>query len=184
MVRVFRLLLRFLLKRIGKLIDLFILSLPIYYTRMDKISIARWYDIINGDLISLYKIELFKRIPYLFLKIVENMWFQLDRVDMTMINKEAEIAILYSQAARLKNKSKKFLADEMNRKLDIKKSELAKKNKQKLNDFLNYIELTLDKTVDPEKTSASRAYSLWFLAVEKNKQVEKRNKLAHGRNTK
>jgi hypothetical protein len=168
----FRLLFAIFRNGITKIIDKIILSLPIYYTRMDKISIARWFEVMGGKFNKLYKYFSFKYIPYKFLKISEDMYFQLDQINTEIIQKEAELAILYSMAARLNNKSMLFNADQQRKKLNEEKENLSKKKPLKINDFLNYIELTLNKNIDPEKMSASRAFSLFHIAVERNKIKE------------
>jgi hypothetical protein len=177
MVRFCRLLYYLLLAGIRKIIDFLILKLPIYYTRMDKISIAKWFDVMDGKVENLYKFTWIKWIPAKFIQIVDDMYFQLENVNTEIIKQEAELAILYSQAARTGNKMMEFKADGEKKKLDDKKTELAKNKTMKLNAFLNVIELTLNyQNIDPDKMKASRAFSLYHIAVERNKELEQKNK--------
>ena len=157
-----------------RIIDRIIKSLPVYYKRLDKISLARWFEILDGEYIKLYKIRLTKRIPLFFFETIFDMTFQSDNVDLTEINKQAELAILYSMAARTENKSLLFQADSMAKDIEIKNKKKEKKG-VKLNDFIDYIEITFERigTIDPEKISASRAFSLYHKAIEKNKRLQK-----------
>jgi len=176
MVRFCRLFYFILRAGIRKIIDFLILKLPIYYTRMDKISIAKWFEIMDGKVENLYKFTFIKWIPLKFVKIIEDMYFQLENVNTEIIKQEAELAILYSQAARTGNKMMGFKADSEKIKLENKKIELSKNKGIKLNSFLNYIELTLNyQNIDPEKMKASRAFSLYHIAVERNKELERKN---------
>jgi hypothetical protein len=130
----------------------------------------------EGNLKKLYKINFINYIPLKFVKIIENMYFQLDKIDMSIIQKEAELAILYSLAARTNNKVMKFNADSLSLELENKKKEMGKNKSAKLNDFLNYIEISLNYgSIDPEKMKASRAFSLYNLALEKNNSKDGRN---------
>jgi len=177
MVRFFRLFSYILLAGVRKIIDFLILKLPIYYTRMDKISISKWFEIMDGKVENLYKFTFIKWIPLKFVKIIEGMYFQLENVNTEIIKQEAELAILYSQAIRTGNKMMKFKADSEKLRLENKKIELSKNKGIKLNSFLNYIELTLNyQNIDPDKMKASRAFSLYHIAVERNKELEQRNK--------
>jgi hypothetical protein len=143
---------------------------------MDKISIAKWFEIMDGKVENLYKFTFIKWIPLKFVKIIEDMYFQLENVNTEIIKQEAELAILYSQAARTGNKMMGFKADSEKIKLENKKIELSKNKGIKLNSFLNYIELTLNyQNIDPEKMKASRAFSLYHIAVERNKELERKN---------
>jgi hypothetical protein len=143
---------------------------------MDKISIAKWFEIMDGKVENLYKFTFIKWIPLKFVKIVEDMYFQLENVNTEIIKQDAELAILYSQAARTGNKMMKFKADSEKIRLENKKIELSKNKGMKLNSFLNYIELTLNyQNIDPEKMKASRAFSLYHIAVERNKELERKN---------
>jgi hypothetical protein len=143
---------------------------------MDKISIARWFEIMDGKVENLYKFTWIKWIPLKFVKIIEDMYFQLENINTEIIQKEAELAILYSQAARMKNPMMKFKADGEKKKLEDKKIELAKNKGAKLIPFIHYIEQTLKISIDPEKMSAAMAFYKYYNANEINKQIEQRNK--------
>ncbi|MGV8130696.1 MAG: hypothetical protein ACP5N7_01175 [Candidatus Pacearchaeota archaeon] len=159
---------------IQKLIDSIIIYLPVYYKRLDRISLAKWFEIIEGKYIKLYKIRLTKRIPNFFYQVVMAMAFQTEHFDMKEILERADLAVMYSIAARTGNKSMKFQADSTKKQLE----ERAKKGNDKglkLNDFIDYIEITFNQigTIDPEKMSASRAFSLFYRAVEHNEYLKK-----------
>jgi len=163
-------------------LDRLILLLPIYYTDLDKICLKYWFDVINGKLSSLYKIKLFKRIPAKFDEIVLNMMFQMDNLNCEMINKKAELAILRSIAIRTKNKSIQFQADVLANEINNKQLSANIEKNQTLNQFIDYIEITLESIgmIDPYKMKASRAFSLYQKAIDKNKHL---NELYSKKNT-
>ena len=120
--------------------DLIILSLPIYHTDLNKICLKQWFDIINGDMKSLYKFKFFTHIPYKFENIISDMMFQLDYLDISIINKNAELAILRSIAARTKNKTMDFQADVLENAIKSKVNSGKNAEPIKLNEFIDYIE--------------------------------------------
>lgn len=156
------------------LIEKIIRVLPVYYKRLDRISLSRWFDILEGKYIKLYKIKLTSYPPNFFYEVILDMTFQSEHFDLSEIQKQADLAILYSIAARTNNKSMKFQADTMKKEIENK----AKKNESKgmkLNDFVDYIEITFDQIgrIDPDKITAARAFSLCNKAVERNKSLQK-----------
>lgn len=162
---------------IQRLIDLIIRLLPVYYTRLNRISLARWFDILDGKYIKLYKIRLTKRIPDFFYMVVMDMAFQTEHFDMKEIIERGELAVMYSNAARTGNKAMKHQADSTKKQIE----ERAKKGNDKglkLNDFIDYIEITFNQigTIDPYKMNASRAFSLFYRAVEHNEYIDKQYK--------
>ena len=155
------------------IIDSIIKRLPVYYNNLEKISLRKWFDIIEGNYIELYKIKLTKHVPSFFLEIIMDMTFKSDNVDLTELKKQADLAILYSMAARMDNKSILFQADSMSK--DMEKKDKKNESKEvKLNDFIDYIEITFEQigTIDPDKISASRAFSLYHKAVQRNKAID------------
>ena len=166
-------------RRIKKIIrfvkDLIILSLPIYHTDLNKICLKQWFDVINGDQKSLYKFKFFNHIPYKFENIISDMMFQLDYLDISIINKNAELAILRSIAARTKNKTMDFQADVLENAIKSKVNSGKNAEPIKLNEFIDYIEMTFEQinSIDPYKISASRAFSLYHKAIDQNKRVQK-----------
>lgn len=165
---------------IEKLTDSIIIHLPVYYKRLDKISLAKWFEIIEGKYIKLYKIRLTKRVPDFFFEVILDMSFQTENFDMTELQKRADLAVMYSIAARTGNSSMKYQADSMKKEIESKAKKTDNKV-MKINDFIDYIEISLNQiaTINPEKISAARAFSLFKRSIERNeymkKQHEKRN---------
>lgn len=159
---------------ISGLIDKCILILPIYYTSVDQISLSKWWQVVNGNLRGLYKINLFTRIPYKFYYILLDMMFQFDNINMEIFEKEADLAILKSIAARNNDKSMKFQADVLANKLKKERENKSQEKQVTLNQFIDYIELTFNcvGSINPDKISASRAYSLYYKAIERNKYLQ------------
>lgn len=157
-----------------KLIDSIIYILPVYYTSIEKISLKRYFDLQSGDYHSLYKINL-KRIPDFFYNIPIEMMYQFDKLDLTIIKMIGDLAVLKNMAARNQDKTMQFQADVMETEIKA----LMKKNKDSkpltLNSFIDYIEMTFDSIgkLDPEKLSASRGFSLFHKAVERNEHIQK-----------
>jgi len=101
------------------------------------------------------------------------MLYELDHVDMTMFRKKAELAILQSISARTGSKTVKFQADVLANEIIQKESKEGESIK--LNEFIDYIELTFNQIgmIDPDKMKASRGLSLYNKAVEQNKRLQK-----------
>lgn len=102
------------------------------------------------------------------------MLFQMDNLNCELINKKAELAILRSVALRTKNKSLEFQADVLANEIKKKEQSANTEKNQNLNSFIDYIELTFESIgmIDPFKTSASRAFSLYNKAIERNKHLK------------
>jgi phage anti-repressor protein len=154
-------------------VDFVILLLPVYYRDYDKIILSNWFRVQNNDFSGLYKNGFkFKRIPNKFYKIALDMLFQMEKLDLTTLVKRSELAIMLARVAITQNKSLKFQADVLAKQI----AEMNKKDNEgaNLNDFINYIETTFNNygTIDPDKIKAKRAFSLYHLAIEKNKQIK------------
>jgi len=169
-----KLLIRKIKRTITGIIDGFISQLPVYYNDLNRISLARWFDILEGKYIKLYKVRLTKRIPSFFYEVILDMTFQNEHVDLAELQKQADLAILYSMAARTENKSILFQADSMAKEIENKAKKQERKG-MKLNEFIDFIEITFEQiaTIDPEKITAGRAFSLYHKAIEKNKRLAK-----------
>ena len=156
-------------------LDSLIYILPIYYKSFDTIKLRKWFQVQNGNLKALYKVHLFNRVPVFFLKIVMDMIYSMPVLDLTLLRKKADVAILNSIAQRTGNKSMKFQADIMIKEIQDKESKLDTGKEMNLDEFIDYIELTFESIgmIDADKMTASRAFSLFHKAVEKNKRLEK-----------
>jgi hypothetical protein len=101
------------------------------------------------------------------------MFYSIDELDLTILRLKKDAVVLKSIATRTNDKSMLFQALQMEK--EIKEMEKGSENSMNLNQFVNYIELTLEcpGTIDPYKITASRAFSLYHRAVEKNERLSK-----------
>ncbi len=141
--------------------------------------IENWFKLQDGKFEALYKIRLFKRIPAFFREIEYDMNFQFERINLEKILKLRDIVMMESLAARNNDKVKKFHAESMKKELinDLKKND--KGEKMTMNTMFNYIETTLNcfGTLHG-KMNTSRVFSLYNLASDRNKELEKHHKRA------
>ena len=106
------------------------------------------------------------------------MIYQMEHLDLSSLIKEGDQAVLNSMAARTKNKGLQFRADVMRKQITDKKLKETNEEPISLNDFINFIELTLNLpySLSPTSMSASRGYSLFYQAKKKIEAIKKRNK--------
>ena len=140
-----------------------------YYNHIDILPIYNWFKLLEGDYTYLYK----KRIaqtPHLFQDLYRMLFFQMEKVEMGYFENVHRLA--YLKSLYVTTKKPQFLNQA--RSLEHRMKEQNKKggSKPKLNDMLNYIEKTFSKegTLDPKKISTSRFYSLYHMAIEKNRK--------------
>lgn len=83
----------------------------------------------------------------------------------------AEYTILKAESVLKKDSMLDFEANLI--KVELEEKKKAEDKSISLNDFIDYIELTLNcpGTINPEKMSAGRAYSLHYRAKERNKAL-------------
>lgn len=165
-------------KSIRFIIDLVVYYLPVYHTKLDRISIKKWFEIIEGNKKSLYRFSFISHIPSFFDNIILKMLYSLEHMNTEIIEKEAELSVLRSIAVRTKSKPMQFQADVLENELKLKKQSYKNSKGLSLNAFIDYIELTFDSIgkINPEKISASRAFSLYHKACEKNQRLADLNK--------
>jgi len=170
---IFKLIQAIVKAKIRALKDGIIRILPFYHRSLGHITLRKWFELKDGDYKALYKYVRFSYIPAFFYEIVLNMLYELDHVDMTMFRKKAELAILQSISARTGSKTVKFQADVLANEIIQKESKEGESIK--LNEFIDYIELTFNQIgmIDPDKMKASRGLSLYNKAVEQNKRLQK-----------
>jgi hypothetical protein len=161
----------------GELIKIYHAKILGYYTSVDKISIYRWDKIENGEYQYLFKKKIGK-VPEYFKLIITDMFYQFDNVNMSMINKQLNLAYLRSLYVTTKrsdflNKARSLEA-EILKELDIKIKGLP------LNKQINFVETIFNSigSIDKHKMDASRFKSLLNAAVEKLDQLNK----SHGNN--
>jgi hypothetical protein len=137
------------------------------------LCIHDWFELQKNDYSVLYKVKFTKYIPYFFPEIALNMMFEFDSMDLSLLRKRANLAVLNSIAARTGSKTTKFQADVL--KKEIEKTLSKEKKDISLNEFINYIEMTFNNIgqLDVYKLSTSRAFSLYHKAIQRNKDLEK-----------
>lgn len=158
-------------KTIWFTIDSIIKLFPIYYTSINRLPIYYWFELQKGDYSILYKVKFIKHIPYFFYNISMDMLFEFDNLDLTLLRKKADLAVLNSIATRTNDKSIKFQADVLKKEIERKISQTGKDIS--LNEFIDYIEMTFNNIgqLDVYKLSTSRAFSLYNKAIERNKRL-------------
>jgi hypothetical protein len=111
-----------------------------------------------------------------------DMLFQMEKLDLTILRKRADLAILQALAARTQNKSLKFQADILAK--EIKELSKTDADGMTLNEFINFIELSFNSIgmIDPDKMKAKRAFSLYHLAIESNKRKAKSYEKTNSKN--
>jgi hypothetical protein len=106
------------------------------------------------------------------------MLFEFDNLDLEVLRKKAQIAVLKSMAVRTGNKSIKFNADSLQKEIDERESKLKEDRAMTINEFIDYIELTFNQigSIDPYKMSTARAFSLFHKAKEKTQKLNEQYK--------
>lgn len=138
-----------------------------YYTSLEIIPIYNWSKLEEGKLQYLYKKRIGK-VPEYFKLVFEQMFYEFEKLDTTMIDKRLRLAYLRSLFQTTKNmqyyNKANFLMAEIKKDIQVKPKSMT------LNERVNYIESTFNSigTIDIHKMSASRFYSLLNLAIEKN----------------
>lgn len=157
------------------IIDGIIKRLPIYYKSIHKMPVYNWFMCQQNDLKYMYKVRLFNYVPAFFLKVLTDMVYQFDKLDLTVLRKQSEYEILRSLAARQQDKNLKFNADLLKKEIEKLENKSKKDVNLTIDGFIDYIELTFDRpgTLDPFKISTARAFSLYHKAVEKNEAARK-----------
>jgi hypothetical protein len=145
---------------------------------IDSLPIYNWFEIKKtNDLKYLYvDYENKHSVPYFFYKIFSEMIFQFEKLDLTLFELMANEQIYKSKFLLEKKPIYNSLSKEAANKLAAKQKELESMKTQTLNEFLNYIERSLGIQVgslDSKKISTSRAYSLFYDAIETNKEKNK-----------
>lgn len=143
-----------------------------YYKSADTISAFCWDKIEEGKYNYLYKRNIIKTnlVPSFFEKVMEEIMYQFDHVDMEMITKRLNIERFLNLFVTSGRPDYLNRANEL--KAQIKKRQSKKRQKSTLNDQLNYIEFTFSivGTIDPKKMSAKRFNSLYHKAIEENRR--------------
>ncbi len=137
-----------------------------YYTSIDDIPIYNWDKIEQGKFEYLFKT---KRgvVPEYFTKIISNMFYQFEHVNMDIIEKKHKLA--YLRNLYITTKRVDFLNKSRHLAAEIEKYENKVVKKQTLNEKINNIESIFNSigSIDPKKMSTSRFYSLLHMAIKK-----------------
>jgi hypothetical protein len=159
--------------QLKKIYGFILKGLPVYYKSIHHLPVYNWFMMQKGSLEWLYKFRYFKYIPKFFAEIAQNMIYEFDKLDVDILRKKAEIAVLRSQAARLNDKGIKFQADLLEKELNDELSKNKNSNSLTIDGFIDYIELTFSNigTLDPFKLTTARAFSLYQKAVERNEHL-------------
>ena len=131
-----------------------------YYNDINVIPLYNWWKCSEGDYRYLWKRHR-NYVPFYFKRIFDDMYFQLDYIDLTELRKITEAN--YYQNKYLATKDIKF-----KRKADTKFAELqqlkkTERSKQRLNDLVKFVQnaLQLNWQIDTTKISAGYFMSLY-----------------------
>ena len=107
------------------------------------------------------------------------MFFQFEKVNMTMIEKKLNLA--YIRSLFVTTNDVKFLNQANFLAAEIEKHESQDIKKTTLNEKINFIETTFNSigAIDKHKMDAGRFYSMFNLAIDK---IESQRKASHGDN--
>jgi len=174
MVIIFRYIAKKAFQSIRFVVDSIILFLPIYYKKLNKISLKRWYEILNNNIKSLYKVDFINYLPQKFADIITDMVFQADYVNPELLELKADIAVLRAQMVITKTPALEYQIGVLENQIKEKQAESDKAKMMTLNEFVFYIERTFDKigSIDPDKIDASKGMSLYYKAIEENKRLQ------------
>jgi len=131
-----------------------------YYNEINTIPFFNWWKCSEGDLRYLWK-DFDNYVPFFFKRIFDEMYFQLDYIDLSDLRKIAEAN--YYQNKYLVTKDIKY-----KRKADTKYAEImafkqANQVETKMNDLIKFVQTTLQLTwqIDATKISAGYFMSLY-----------------------
>ena len=139
-----------------------------YYTEINLIPFFNWWKCSEGDFRYLWK-EFDNYIPIFFKRIFEDMYFQLDYIDLSDLRKMAEAN--YYQNKYLVTKDIKY-----KRKADTKYAEInglkrVQSSDVKMNDIIKFVQTTLNLTWQIDATKISAGYFM-SLYTDANKKLE------------
>lgn len=139
-----------------------------YYKHIDDISMYNWHHIEQGDLTYLYKRFKIKRTPEIFKTVFQEMFYQFEKIDPTYFRRMHKLA--YLKSLYLTTNQIRFLNDANTLEYNMLKEEPKKRNKQTLNEKINFMEAVFNSPgqINPKKLSASRFYALLDLAIQKS----------------
>lgn len=140
-----------------------------FYTNLDIIPIYNFYQLFDGKLEYLYKKKRIKKYPEYFKTVFVELFYQMEKVDMYMIEKQHKLQYLYS--LYLTTKRSDFLNKARSLAHEIKKEKEHEKVNESLNESVNFIEMNNNSigAIDVHKIAASRFYSLYYATIEKLK---------------
>ena len=142
-----------------------------HYNRLDELPIYNYFRCLDGEYSYLFKKNTTKKAPEKFKEIFESMYFQFEKLELSVLRKRAKIIEIEADVLSGK-KQKHFL-----NKVTQLQSEIAfSMNNGKsltLNDMLKTIRYTSKVDFDPKTTSTSLAFSYYHDAIEYLKKKEK-----------
>jgi hypothetical protein len=149
-----------------------------YYKHIDSLPIYNWFKMKEAiDLKYLYfDYENKNSFPEYFYNIFAGMVFQFEKLDVTLFELMALEKLYEAKYLTEKTPVYNIMAKQTRLKIDKKNKDAEEAKGQTLNEFLNYIELSLGMqvgSIKPKEMSTSRAYSLFYQAVEINKEKNK-----------
>jgi hypothetical protein len=137
-----------------------------YYKHIDKLPIYNWFKLVDGEYNYLFKRRI-KNHPRFFKRLYMELFFQLEKVDMTYF--EEIHKLYYLRSLYVTTKKPQYLNQANFLEASMQKRKSSKP--LKLNDILSYIEDTLKSVgqIDVHKMSTSYFFHLYYRAIDKNK---------------
>lgn len=155
-----------------KIIDFIIYISPLYYRSIEKITVRRWFELQSGKFNKLYRINL-GYIPKFFYDLYFDLSISFEKTDISLIKEIGNLTRIKSMAARLGDKSMEFQAQCLEKELKAKMKNNQGKKQITMNEFVSYIEITLNSIgmVNVDKMSISRAHYYYNVAIDTNKRI-------------
>jgi len=155
-----------------------------YYTSLDVIPVYNWFKAQEKNDLRFLKIRNTGKgcLPAFFIDVYEKLVFQFDKLDLTEIRKQHKEA--YFRAKYYQTKKFEFLNKANELKFELELSEKRHRKPMKLSEFMNFIEVSTNNIgkLNAFELSTKRAFELFDLANEMNKQKTKLNNNKHGIN--
>ena len=152
----------------------YVLKFRTYYTHISELPLYNFAKISNGGLNYLYIRNINRKVPVAaFTGIIQRMLFQFDKIDNTHLRQLADLADYNSKYVVTGNK--RWLNEYNTLKAKLDKKEV---NKFNIDEFTNVIEQTFNHTpgsIDTKKISTSKAFSMYYKAVDQIKKTRDGN---------
>lgn len=138
----------------------------LYYKDVNEIPLLNWWNCSKGDLRYLWR-NFRQGIPLFFHHIFNEMYYQLEFIDLSELRKSIEANIFENKYLATKDIKYKRKAD--TRKAEIESFAKMDKTETKLNNLIKFVQMTLKLSfqIDARTISAGYFFSLYHEATNK-----------------